>query len=256
MSGPSWNDRAAEAGVAIAFLTRIPLRPSLPLDQAVLARAVWSFPLVGGLVGVVGGTVFAAGVALGLSAWLAGTLAVLAQILLTGGLHEDGLADSADGLGGRDRDHRLAIMRDSTIGSYGVLALAIALALRAGALAALADPWAVAAALLLSGVLSRAAVGLLMYMLAPARSDGLGAGAGRPGRGPMLSGWLLAVLLCLPASGPMPVVLAATAVLAATVFIAALARRRLGGQTGDVLGANQQVTECVCLLVFCTALSG
>lgn len=256
MSASYWTRRAAECGLAIGFLTRIPLRSSWLSGRDGLASAVWSFPIVGAIVGGCGGIVFAACVMAGLSAWLAGTLAVMAQILLTGGLHEDGLADSADGLGGQDRERRLAIMRDSRIGSYGVMALLIALAIRVGALAALADPWQGATALLLSGVLSRAAMGWLMLLERPARIDGLGAGAGRPVPTQVLVAWLFGAGLGLTLTGLLPLAMALAAVLSATWLTASLARRRLGGHTGDVLGACQQVAECICLLLLSTALFG
>lgn len=247
-----WTRRLEEARLATAFLTRLPL-PVGSFDAAALARAVWAFPLAGLLVGALAAALYAAALWLGLTPWLAATLAVLAQVLATGGLHEDGLADSADGLGGHDRLRRLEIMRDSATGSYGVMALVLSLGLRIGALTALAGPEAVAAALLAAAMLSRAAIGLSMRLLRPARADGLSAAAGRPEWVIVVLAWCLAAALSLPGLGGAAVLalLAGAAVSALAITVAAW--RRLGGQTGDTLGAVQQVSESVCLLLLCAA---
>ena len=139
---------------ALMLLTRLPVRVARPMAPAAFARAYGWFPAVGALVGAVGGLVLwgAGGAVPPLAAAL---LAVAAQVLLTGGLHEDGLADVADGFGGgRDRERRLAIMRDSRIGTYGALALVLGVGLRVALLAPLAGTaeavWTLAA--VLSGI--------------------------------------------------------------------------------------------------------
>lgn len=247
-----WKRRIEELEIAVAFLTRLPVRFATAHERSTLADAAWSFPLVGVLVGGLGATVYVASLAVGLVPWLGATLAILAQILLIGGLHEDGLADSADSLGGRDRARRLEIMRDSRIGSYGVLALILSLSIRIGGVAAIGDPWTGAAILVLAAALSRAAMALAMRLLAPARSDGLGADAGRAAWRSILTGWLIACVIGLPPLGLEVVGLVAIATVLGACMTIELARRRLGGQTGDVLGAIQQVAECICLLV-CSA---
>ena len=165
---------------------------------------------------------------------------------ITGGLHWDGLADCADGLGGgHDRTRALEIMRDSRIGSYGVLALVFAIGLGASALAQFDGAVPLAAALVL-GVSSRLAMVLLLLALPPARADGLGRqGAGIPASA-LLPGAICALVLIAWAG------LAGLAALAACVIaagsIGTLARRRLGGQTGDVLGATQVCAEILGLI--------
>src|SRR5260221_13885986 len=134
----------ADLQVALGFLTRLPVRA-----RGSLGNAAWTFPLVGLVVGAVAALVFAVARALSLPHEIGSILAVAATIALTGALHEDGPADTADGFGGGvERWQRLAIMRDSRIGSYGVIALVLGLLLRVSALAALPGPGRVAAALI------------------------------------------------------------------------------------------------------------
>jgi adenosylcobinamide-GDP ribazoletransferase len=183
-------------------------------------------------------------------------------VVATGALHEDGLADVADGFGGgATRERRLEIMRDSRIGAYGGAALVLALALRIGALATLLDRLGppAATALVLAASLSRVAALLPMALLPPARADGLSAGVGRPGRaslavasgtGLALAG--LAVPLGLPWHGvALMVALAGLAALALT----RLARGKIGGQTGDVIGACQQAAEIAALVGLVAAVA-
>jgi adenosylcobinamide-GDP ribazoletransferase len=233
-----------EGKVALQFLTRLPLPGGVPWREGALAASVPLFPLIGALVGALGALAFALASWLGLPPLLAAVLAVAAQVLATGGLHEDGLADVADGLGGgRSRAEKLAIMRDPRLGSFGVLALLLVTLARIATLAALAEPGLVASALLAAGAVSRAALPVLMTALPAARADGLAAAAGRPH--PWRTGAagaiaVLVALLLLPAAAALLGVLTA---LVALLVLALLARRQLGGQTGDVLGAAQQLCE-------------
>jgi adenosylcobinamide-GDP ribazoletransferase len=180
---------------------------------------------------------------------LAGLLAVAATAAFTGGLHEDGLADTVDGFGGgADKPAKLAIMKDSRIGSFGLLAILVAVALRAGALAVINGGWRVAGALVAVHALSRAAMPIAMFLLPPAREDGLGHGAGKPtitdiGIGATIA--LVATALVMPSGRAIAAVIGAAA---GTVAVIVLARRQIGGQTGDVLGAVQQIAEIGALL--------
>src|SRR5262249_8153233 len=144
----------ADLQVALGFLTRLPVGA-----VGSLGNAAWTFPLVGLIVGVLAALVFAIARGLSLPHEIAAILAVATAIALTGALHEDGLADTADGFGGGvERWQRLAIMRDSRIGSYGVIALVMSVLIRVEALAALPGPGRVAAALIAAHALSRAAL--------------------------------------------------------------------------------------------------
>ena len=238
--------RAAVDGckVALQFLTRLPVSAGRSWRPNALAASVPMFPLVGALIGGAGGLVFALAIWLGLPPMLAALLAVAAQILLTGGLHEDGLADVADGFGGgATRADKLRIMRDPRIGSFGAIALVLGLLARIAALAALADPRLVAAVLIVAAAASRAGLPPIMAALPPARDDGLAAGAGRPHPLRAIAGAAIAVLLALAL---LPASMAASGLVAAAAgafVVARLARRQIGGHTGDVLGAAQQLAE-------------
>lgn len=212
--------------LALVFLTRLPLGFALPARTVPLASALWAFPLAGALVGAIAALpLFLPGPSL-----VTATLSVVLAIWLTGGLHEDGLADFTDGMGGQSRTERLRIMRDPAVGSYGTLALLCCLILRIVSIAALGP-----VALIGAAAAGRAAMVLASAVLPPARGDGLGRAAAHVGRGQVVAAGLIgAGLLFL--SGP-----AAIAGLIAGLIVAGLvirlARDRLGGQTGDVLGS-------------------
>jgi adenosylcobinamide-GDP ribazoletransferase len=232
--------------IATQFLTRLPIPERLQSQwtMADLRGSVHLFPLVGVLVGLAAGLVYAAAVFLNLPPVIAAILAVAAQILVTGALHEDGLADVCDGFGGgRTRGEKLAIMRDSRLGTYGALGLMLGLALRIGAIAHLTDPTIVAQALVAAAALSRAAMPVALRLLPQARADGLAASAGQPERGRVLLGVGLGLAVSVACLEP----LTAGAAIAASMVLAwlflHLSRRQIGGITGDVLGGLQQCVE-------------
>jgi len=234
--------------VATAFFTRIPVTtPTCRAER--LADAAWAFPLVGAGIGGVAAFVFLLVQLLGLGDWPAAVLAVFAGVVLTGALHEDGFADTADGLvGGHDRDQRFAIMRDSRQGTFGVLAIVLSVLLRAAALAGIGEAVHAGLALIAAHAASRAALPVAMRALAPARIDGLGAAAGRP-RAPLALGALaIGLLITLAALGPRRGAIAFGLASGAVLILGVLAHRRIGGYTGDVLGAFQQIGEIVMLL--------
>jgi adenosylcobinamide-GDP ribazoletransferase len=234
--------------IAVAFLTRIPVTQAVATGWP-LAEAAWAFPLVGAGIGAVAGLVFLAAQLIGLGDWPAALLGVLAGVLLTGALHEDGLADSADGLfGGSDRDRRLAIMRDSRHGTFAVLALVLSVALRAAALARIGDVVFAGLALVAAHAGSRALLPIAMWALPPARDDGLGAASGRPRPAAVIVAALIAGAIVAAGLGPLRGVVAFGLAIAAMAAAAAVASRRIGGYTGDILGAFQQIGEIVILL--------
>jgi adenosylcobinamide-GDP ribazoletransferase len=235
--------------VALRFLTRMPVRHGAPWRDGALAASVAAFPLVGALVGAAGALVFALASWLGLPPPLAALLAVAAQILLTGGLHEDGLADLADGFGGgRTRADKLRIMRDSRLGSFGALALILALLARIAALTALAAPALAGAALIGAAAVSRAGLAAVMASLPRARDDGLAAGAGRPHPLRAAAAAGIAALLAFAVLAPGMAAAGLVAASGALLIVALLARHQIGGYTGDVLGAAQQLAEIAFLL--------
>ena len=192
---------------------------------------------------------FAAGL-IGLRAEPAALLAVAAGLAATGALHEDGLADTADGFGGGDdRDRKLEIMRDSTHGTYGVVVIVLSIGLRATAIAAIGDPVFVGLALIAAHAASRGMLPLAMRLLRPARADGLGAAAGRPSRAVAAAAALIGAVIALATLGPLTGAFALFLAGGAVALAGMLARRQIGGYTGDVLGFFQQIGEIVMLLV-------
>ena len=248
MSDWSWNALRSDLRAAVMLLTRLPSggRARAETDWA---RAARLFPLVGALVGLIGAAAFWLADGLGLPPLVSALLAVGAGLWVTGALHEDGLADLADGFGGgRGRDRKLQIMRDSRIGSFGVLALILSVGLRAAALAALAEPGLVAAALVASHAAARAPLALVMATTPLARTDGLAVATGKPSVGHAATALVLGLLLCFLAVGPGSGFWLWLAAIAAAVTLLSLARAQIGGYTGDVLGAIEQVSEAAALL--------
>jgi len=236
-----------ETKTAAAFLTRIPVRDAeLPLP---LAEAPRGFPLVGIVVGAAAAAAYGVAAEFGLPAAVAAFLAVGALVLITGGLHEDGLADTADGFGaGRDRDATLAIMRDSRIGSYGVLALVIVVGLRVLCVAELHGTFTVVLTLIAAAAGSRAILPAVLFFMPPARTDGLGHAAGRPAKRLTIDAVAIGGALVLIGLGPFGGLLGISVAAFVALMIGRLALRRIGGQTGDVLGAIQQAAETAILL--------
>lgn len=232
--------KSDEIRLALMLLTRLPVgRLGTPLQ---LASAIWAYPLAGALVGGLTGAVLHVGLRLGLPPLPAALLALALGVLLTGGMHEDGLADVADGFGGSGtRERKLEIMRDSRIGTYGVVALVLALGLRAAFLSELPVAGLVEHLAGL-GALSRGLLPGLMLTLPPARAEGLGQSAGADARpAQVLAGLGLAAAIGL---ATLPDFIAIAAIMAiAAAGIGLLARRQIGGFTGDVLGAGNFVAE-------------
>ena len=243
----------AETRLALTFLTRLPLPLPAELGTQRIASAVRAFPLAGVLVGAVGAVIYTVSDLLGMSPTVSALLAVAAMVILTGGLHEDGLADAADGLGAQTREQALAIMRDSRIGTFGVMALFFVLSLRVVALSYAGSSIEAVCMLIAAAAGSRAVMPALMYGLPPARSDGLGRAAGHPDRKRVVDAGALGALIVVAALWPIWGLLAIACACAAAAVVGWLARRRLGGHTGDVLGAAQQLSETAILLSYVAA---
>ncbi|HLN07777.1 MAG TPA: adenosylcobinamide-GDP ribazoletransferase [Xanthobacteraceae bacterium] len=238
---------ARDVAAAAVFYTRIPLPRASSVVGADIARAGWAAPLVGAAIGLAGAAIYALAHKVGLPPLVAAGLTLASTLGLTGALHEDGFADTADGLGGATREQALAIMRDSRLGTFGACALTLSLLLRAGALASLGDPLLVTPAMVAAHAAARAMIPAFMRVVPQARADGLAAGAGVPPWTSVVAAALLglaALLLLAPARGAM----ALLAMLLATAALARLCLRRIAGQTGDVLGAVEQVNEITVLL--------
>ncbi|WP_209016009.1 adenosylcobinamide-GDP ribazoletransferase [Roseibium sp. RKSG952] len=233
--------------LALVLLTRLPL-PRLP-EQVFTrqAQAAWAFPLSGLFVGLIACAIGWLAMALNLPVLACATLLVAVLVATTGAMHEDGLADTFDGLwGGFAAERRLEIMKDSHIGTYGVLALGIAQLLRISAVMVLLSNGALTG-ILAACVVSRASMPLLMSALPNARKSGLSHSVGAPSSLAVVSGLGIAVILALLLIGTLALLPALCAFLAAGI-LAVIAKVKIGGQTGDILGASQQVSEITFLL--------
>lgn len=239
MQLPPWGFFAA-----LQFLTRIPIRLRSAPD---LTRSVPWFPVVGACVGAIVG-----GVAVGLAELVpmtvAATVAVLAGVLLTGGFHEDGLADTCDAMGGWTPERRREILKDSRHGSYGVAAMCGTIVLRVVALASL-GPTAAFAGSVAAHTLARGAAVLVMKSAAPAPTDGLGADYARLLSGLRTAAGLVAALAISTVAVGVWVAPLTIGVVVGASIVASIARRAFGGVSGDVLGAVEQVGECVVLVI-------
>lgn len=245
----NWQYERQTLLLAVGFLTRLPVPPDSQFSEDKLHRATLYFPLVGLLIGVLASIVFLLAQELLGSRPLAVVLGMVSALLLTGGLHEDGLADSADGFcGARQPEDVLRIMKDSRLGTAGVLALIAVLAIKALALVALPSSSAVVLALVWGHGLSRWFAISFLLDLPYVRPEGKSRGVAKAlsPRNFLLAGLPLGGLLL---GWPLPGWLVLSATLIALRFlIAGWLRRRLGGHTGDVLGGLQQGCEVIIYL--------
>ncbi len=245
----------------LGFFTRLPFPSAASMSEPHslenFSRAVRMLPVAGALVGALAAIAMAAAYHFGFPPPLAAPLTICALVLLGGAMHEDGLADCADGFsGGTTRERKLEIMQDSQIGTFGAVALVLSLYLRAASLVLIADKSQGLAGAVLIGAaaLSRAASLMPLALLPPARENGTGFAAGKPERAALAIAACLAVVFALA-----PVVAGAylgrsfagiAAATGAAYAIVLLARKQIGGQTGDVAGAAQQVSEIAYYLTF------
>jgi adenosylcobinamide-GDP ribazoletransferase len=231
---------------ALQFLTRLPIRLRREPDMATMV--VW-FPLAGLVIGAIVG-----GVAAGM--WeltpplVAGAVAVTAGLLVTGAFHEDGLGDIADAFGGGYTvERRLEIMKDSRHGTYGVAAMCASIVVRVVAIGSMPGPAAMFASCIAAHVLARAAAVGLMANVRLADLGGLGAEYSRSTTRPRAAvALLMGTVFTAVAVGWWVGPLLGTGLVAA-VAVGALAKHKIGGISGDVLGACEQIAECACLVV-------
>ncbi|MEX0583403.1 MAG: adenosylcobinamide-GDP ribazoletransferase [Sneathiella sp.] len=241
--------------VSLVFLTRLPIRPNFIFEMGALKTACRLFSLVGLIVGGVAGTIYILAAYIGLPIIVAAFLAVAAQIIITGALHEDAIGDVADGFGGgANKAKKLEIMRDSRVGTYAVVSLILVIGLKIAVLGSIPDPLMGFALLVVAAAVSRGLIAWALYFLPPARGDGLGHGAGQPEITPPLVSTILSVLIAILVLGPQMGAIALLAGIVGASLMGAIAMRQVGGQTGDVLGAVQQLAE-IFILIACLAAS-
>ena len=238
----SWiGIRVAELQLAFMLLTRLPVgKPASYVPK--LADARWAFPLVGCVVGAFIAASYLILSLLMLPSFAAAVLAITLGLFCTGAIHEDGLADCADGFGGaKDREKKLAIMRDSDIGSYGTLALIIIMGLRIFILSSLPVKQEIAAPIIICAVISRFVMVGYLCLLPVARQEGLGNQAS----GSNISALILAGLTASPAfvMGAFSFIYVVIAIVGVAWLWGIIAKYQIGGQTGDVCGAGQILCE-------------
>jgi adenosylcobinamide-GDP ribazoletransferase len=240
---------------AVAFLTRLPMpHPQGPMPPN-FVRAHRMFPVVGALIGAAVGLLCLGLRHVGVPDLAAAALALGAGAVLTGALHEDGLADVADGFGGgRDLASKLEIMRDSRLGTYGALILLVSFATKLSALAAIPDGHVVQS-LIASHALARGVLPWMSMSLPYARKDGLAANAGRPDAATAAIAAALALAVALLSLSFANALGAALVACLSAAGMARLAQRQIGGQTGDVLGGAEQVAETVILVLLAARLA-
>ncbi|MCY4305631.1 MAG: adenosylcobinamide-GDP ribazoletransferase [Aestuariivita sp.] len=238
--------------IALTLLSRLSIPHNIITSFDRQALATWAFPIIGVIVSSITIIVATLAMTLGLLPGLTAGLVLATQIIITGALHEDGLADTADGFwGGHSVKQRLEIMSDSTLGTYGILVLIITIGLRWLSLTIILQYsiWSIMAI----AVISRAVLPALMAWLPAAKATGLSATIGAP---PSMS----AILALLLGSAISAVILGITLIpilltLTLTVIcIALIAQNKINGQTGDVLGATQQMSETICLILLASML--
>ena len=229
---------------AVGLLTRLPVRA----DTTRMSASAWAFPMVGVIVGTLAAIIGLLLMKTGLSAGLCAAVVLAVMIIITGAMHEDGLADTVDGLwGGWDKERRLEIMKDSHIGTYGVLALLLSVILRWTAIAGLISTGGLLVGVIIAATLSRAPMVVLMAVIPHARDGGLSASVGRVTQTPAAIAVGFAVLTAVVFCG-WSGLLSVAAVALSGLICALIAQRKIGGQTGDILGATQQISEIVVLL--------
>ena len=251
--------RLAELQLAFMLLTRLPAG-TLTSHLPELAHARWAFPIVGCIVGGIIAVSYIILSLLLLPSFAAAILAITAGLFSTGAIHEDGLADCADGFGGgQNREKKLAIMRDSAIGSYGTLSLIIIMGLRISLLSMLPAKLEIVTPIIICAVISRYAMVGYLCLLPAARQDGLGNQAsGNQTSGDNISALLLAGLIALPAFviGAFGLIYVIIAIVSVALIWGVIAKYQLGGQTGDVCGAGQIICETAGWLIIATIYGG
>jgi adenosylcobinamide-GDP ribazoletransferase len=239
---------AADLKAATLFATRLPLPHPAAIGGADIARASWALPAIGALIGLLSAFSYWLACYFRVPPFVCAALAVTTSLIATGGLHEDGLADTCDGLGGGTRERKLEIMRDSRTGTYGACALTLSLLLRIAALASLPGPLPAAFALIGAHAGARAPLPLFLALVPPARTDGLAADAGRPPTTSFATAVIIGAVSLLISLGVTRSLAALLMLAAAFAALRWLTLRALGGQTGDVAGALEQISEIAVLL--------
>lgn len=238
--------------LSLSFFTRLPLGKR-DFESLTLAQSAAAFPIAGAMIGTLDGAFYLAMLGLGLPNNIAACLTIIFHLILTGGLHEDGLADSADGLAsGRNHEQKLAIMRDSQIGSYGVLALISIISLRANIIASFTGNFSTILIFIATAACSRAFLAIFMRNIPYARSDGLVSMAGKPNTKQTIITIFIGSCSLFITGKIFAALIAIFSLAIIYIIIKHITIKNFGGITGDILGAVQQISEVALLLVFLT----
>ena len=236
-----------------SFLTRLPFRASNEVCVGDLRAASWSFPIIGLLIGLLSSAIFFLATHINLNPFVSGMLCVAFGCIVSGGLHEDGLADTCDGLlGGKDAQSKLDIMRDSSIGGYGAIALIFSVGIRCLILGGLSEPEVVMVALIVGSSFSRSLLPFVTVAFRHARSEGLAVHWGRCSLKRASISFLIGAFIFLMCFGIFETVLVLMVVLFVSGGFLVIACSQIGGYSGDILGACQQISEITVLLAVST----
>jgi len=237
--------------LTLSFFTRIPIHFIVKYDRT-LMQACWCFPLIGASIGLVGGTFLYLLLIIQIPVAISAIITICFFVVLTGALHEDGLADTADGLGGgEDKKSKIEKMRDSRIGSYGMLAILLLTLIKLNALIILATgkPYEIAIlSIICAHSLSRFSIIIIPYFSIPASNEGLARYAGKPANRGIIGSFLITSILILILLPFDQAILSAFLAILVAGAVGLLANFQIKGYTGDILGAAQQVSEVTVLV--------
>lgn len=233
---------------AFITLTRLPWL-KIQDNEFDLNHSLWAFPIVGLTLGLVLALLTSWFISISMDSLIGSGILVLLLILLTGALHEDGLADSADALGARDKIRRLEVMRDSHIGTYGTLALVFSFAMRVYAISFIWEYGYIFSTLVISLMVSRGAMVFIPIFCQPARTNGLAAAIKNTSINQLLIGQFCIAVIGILIIGS-DVIYLMFAGFAVAFIVARIAIAKIGGFTGDILGATEQITQITCFVIF------
>ena len=243
----NWTPEWSDVKIALGLLSRIPVGNQSEKLKSRGPNQLWAFPVVGVLLGILACCIAELGIFLNLNNLAIGFLIVASTAITTGAMHFDGLADTLDGIwGGWSISQRLAIMKDSHIGVYGVVGLIVSVGLQAALYGQIIKEsvWPIIGIM----AISRAVMVPMLAFLKNPRSEGLSSDVGQP----KLQTVFLAMTLGIIASISSGAWIALGGAILAACTVGAIARNKIGGQTGDILGATQQTAEVFALICVAT----
>jgi adenosylcobinamide-GDP ribazoletransferase len=233
--------------IALSLLSRIPVNIDHHESGDRASKATWAYPLVGALIGAISASIANIAIFVGLPFSIGAILSLITMAALTGGMHEDGLSDSADGLwGGKDKGQILQIMKDSRIGSFGAIALVLIIVGRYASIKDLIQIESLFWPLIAAASISRVPMVAAMVFMQNARADGLSASVGKPSQISLIVAAVIGTITCLISAGILGLLVVLCACLGALPILYA-SYKKINGQTGDILGASQQTAELMAL---------